>query len=870
MGFCRSWLLIFCALILSGSQLLAAPSREERAFAAATAALQDGSYDRAETEFARFTNSFPKSVRIPEAVLALAQAQYQQGKYTVARELLSAPPVDPGTLAARYAYWLGEAESAQGDFERAAETFLALVKNFPESPLGLTAVVEAAAAFERLGDWPRMTELLGATNGIFARAAEQDNANELVSRGQLLLVQAQLAQESYAGALATLRMLNPLTLSPDLDWKRANLLCQVEAGAKNWDAALVAATNLLQIARAQRDAGRVADSVAWHGTVLERMGRWEEAGTAWSENLTNTAPVEWQRESILKMAEMAVAQTNFAAAEAGLGDFLEKFTNSPAAELARLTLGELHLKEFIADLRATNQLALAQANFDRLLAADAYGPLSGKAFLDRGWCFWLSDKWPESEADFRAAVTRLPVSADLAVAKFKLGDALYAQTNFVAARASYQSVLDEFGNVPAVARALSDRAFYQILRANLELTNAPGAEAVMRQMLAKYPASELADSSLLLLGEGFSDWGLTTNALSTFQEFKKLFPDSPLTPQVELARARTFERDQKWPEAIATYAGWLQEFPTNDLLPQVEYALAWANFQAGQETNALSRFTNFVARFSTNELAPLAQWWVADHYFRLGGLGVTNYQDAEQNYELIFQTPAWINSTLFYPAQLMAARAALGRAGFQDAADYLTKLVSNTNCPPELATQARFVYGGALMRMVSTDTNRPFANFELAADVFTKLYQENTTNELGGLAGSELADCLKQMGSLDAATNAYAQVIDSPFARVDLRARARVGLGLVLEMKAEAAAPELRQAFLKAALENYLNVFYTDDNAADAFWTKKAGLQALPLMVSLVTDQNQLDAFINRLEDNLPQLKEMLEKKRAALTVPKS
>ena len=68
MIFLRPWLLVLCAFVLSGGQIHAA-SREDRAFAAATAAFQDGIYDRAENAFAQFIRNFPKSGRVPRAVL---------------------------------------------------------------------------------------------------------------------------------------------------------------------------------------------------------------------------------------------------------------------------------------------------------------------------------------------------------------------------------------------------------------------------------------------------------------------------------------------------------------------------------------------------------------------------------------------------------------------------------------------------------------------------------------------------------------------------------------------------------------------------------------------------------------------------------
>ena len=78
---------------------------------------------------------------------------------------------------------------------------------------------------------------------------------------------------------------------------------------------------------------------------------------------------------------------------------------------------------------------------------------------------------------------------------------------------------------------------------------------------------------------------------------------------------------------------------------------------------------------------------------------------------------------------------------------------------------------------------------------------------------------------------------------------------------------------LQLALDNYLDVFDTsigknlrDSEVADPFWVKKAGLQALPLVEALgVADP---DKFFDHLERLFPQLKELLEKKRAAAHEP--
>jgi len=140
---------------------------------------------------------------------------------------------------------------------------------------------------------------------------------------------------------------------------------------------------------------------------------------------------------------------------------------------------------------------------------------------------------------------------------------------------------------------------------------------------------------------------------------------------------------------------------------------------------------------------------------------------------------------------------------------------------------------------------------------------EADTNIVGALAWSKTGDCDLQMGALDAATNAYAQVLSSPSASQELRNQAEVGLGTVLEKKAESLPPDAQRPLLALALNYYADVLYTTNLIGDAFWTKKAGLRALPLM--MILKEGDRNKFFDTLERWLPPLKDILEKKRAAL-----
>ena len=870
----RGWLIIF-ALVLSGGQVLAASAREERAYAAATSAFQDGMWSRAEVEFAEFAEKYPKSERVAEAVLMQAEADIKQGKILQAIELLTARESQAGKLADQYVYWLGEAQFQNGDYAAAAATFSRLVQDFTGSSRRLDAAVNEAAARAKLGQWPQVSALLQEPAGAFQAGAKANPADERVARGQLLLAEALLGQGQLNEAATVLRSLATQKLAPDLNWEQVRLLCRVQLASGDTNAALALTTNLIRLADLTGQAGVRAASVVEQGSVLERMGQTGEAMAVYQENLETNTPAVWQRQTILKIAELAATQKKFSEAAQLLEQFLRQFPDSPAADVAQLTLGELQLKEYVAQPAvATNGLQEAEAQFDQFLATYTNSAFTGKAYLGRGWCGWCAwlagsstNSLTDSLTNFAAAAQKLPPSADLAVARFKLGDALFAQKDYAGARENYEAVANDFTNFPDVNETIGAQALYQTLRACLALKDVAGASNALARILKIYPTSNLTDKSILLVGEGLTDIGQPSSARALFLKFEEIFPTNPLRSEVDLALARTYEQENNWPPAIGIYDRWVTQYTNNTrLLPQVEYARAWANFQAGRETNAFQLFTSFLARFPGDPLAPVAQWWVGDHFYRAG-----DFVNAEKNYQLLFK--GWPMSGLAYPARMMAGRAAMGRLGYSDAIQYFITLTSDTNCPPDLDAQALFAYGSALMYMESSDTNNPLANFEQASRVFKAIGQTYPQSEQAALAWGEIGDCYLQLAGqpqgahfYDDATNAFAQVINSPLADAAARSQAQIGIGLVFEKRAAQAAGRDQTVLLQQALQNYLDVLYGknlhDSEPADSFWVKKAGLQAAGVAETLGEWPQAVNVY-RRLEELLPPLHDLLEKKIA-------
>ena len=841
-----------------------AASREERAYATASTDFQTEQWSRAENGFVQFVHNFPKSTNAPLAVLLTAQAQFNQGKFSDAVTVLNARKAQAGNLADQFALWIGEAQFASKKFSDAVSTFVALANDFAESPLRLRAVVGASAALEKLGDWPGLAALLGDANGVFAKKAELDAANELVVRGRLLLAQAKFEQKDFVGAAAQLALINPQAIKPELDWQRAHLLAKVKLAAGDLAAALAAATSLAQLAQLEKSELHRAESTALRAEILERLGRADEAIAVHQENFAAGTPEESQRAAIWKIAALSAGLGRFAEAEAALENFLKQFPASPAADIALLSLGELRLQAAVLQA-ATNQFVAAQEPLDALLKNFPDSSLTGKALLDRGWCAWRVGNLPGALADFRAAAQKNLSPEDLAVARFKAGDVLFVQKDFLGARENYRLVA-----VSAASRELVGRAWYQSLRAGLEADDAAGSADAFAKISGMFAEGELGQGSALLYGESLVE---PAAARGLLEKLAPKFAGGPLEPQRRLAVAQTFEQEQKWPAAVTNYESWLQDFPTNGLRPQADYALAQANFHAGHEAAALVQFNRFVAQNPADTSAPTAQWWVAEHFFRAG-----EFIGAETNYEAVFQNPAWRDSPLVWPAQLMAGRAAMGRAGYKDAVDYFMRLIADTNCPDAaLGLKARFACGAALMHLDSgaaTGATNVSANLLTATNLFAQIIQKNPTNEFAARAWGETGDCDLQLGDFSAATNAYARAFGAGSAGgISVRSRAQVGCGLALEkMAAPLSGPE-QAGLLRLARDQYLEVFYRqnvrDGEQADAFWLKKAGWQAVPL-VGRFDGVRAQKLFYESLRANLPALAEAIQKKMAALPPEKA
>ena len=723
----------------------AAPN-ETNAFKNAFNQFQDKLYASAETGFSNFVATYTNSIRLPIAILYQGRARLEQSNYVGAIDLLQRNLAKAGEQGPDYQFWIGRALLKKRDFATAAESQAKFLSANPASPFRLEAALDEAEAYTQLNNGQKVIEVLGKADGAFQTAARQQADNPAAVAGFMLLADAYFQQQRYGDAEKVLTGLRIDSALKRLNWKRQYLLCRIQLIAGRFEPALAGTPHLLAASAGNRQ--WLADSRHLQGEILEKLGRLADAVQAFTNNLAEDLPSDVQRQALFKTIDLTLKQGLTDDAMKRLENFVETRPKDPALDFARLSLGELNLKAYDAwrtqsiegtkpSAIGTNLLQNALTNFDRLIVDFPESPLRGKAHLDKGWCCWSQEKIAEAQTNFQEAFYRLPVSEDRAVAQFKLADAQFYQSNYVAALSNYNAILQNYTNVPAVKEGLMDQVLYQIVRAAILCADEASARNAADRIVQSYPNSLFADRAMLLFGQDLNHRRSYAEARKTFSQLLERFPNTSVMPQVQLAIARSYAQENEWRDAAAQYDRWVTNFPQHALLPQAEFSRALAYDKAGLETNALALFTNYVARFPSNSLAPWAQNWVADYQFNH-----ENYVAADRAYqELYLKYPG--STDLAYQAKLMAGRSALARLRPDEAGKYFLELVNDTNTPPSLLGKTFFALGDSLLQQFQEypkdggSTN--FFSGALAA--FSQITNGTPTNALAPLAMGRIGDC---------------------------------------------------------------------------------------------------------------------------------
>ncbi len=865
----RLSLLLLAVKAVLGTLPAAEPSDAERREATtASRALEDGQNEFAEKLFLDFVTRYPESPLLSEVILGRAEAMYRQGKFEGALTLLREQLPRAGVLSDRFEYWIGENLLARGELEQAEAAFAGLIVRYPASTNLLAASVRQAYTVYQRKDYERTVALLADPAGAFEQARAKEPASPNAVNGLLFLAESRFELERFAEVEPTLAMLPADGLPATAAWRRVALRSRVLAATGRVAEVPALMEEVLRWARASERPELIAESHALNGSVLEQLGRPADALAAYELNLKPEVPPKWRGQALSRVVALAQVTGGSDAAIQKLELLSAQGLDEPARDLVQLTLGELRLRLFQGlpeserslvpswSAAASNYVFSALANFTNVIAGFTNSAYAGKAWLDRGWCHWYLAQWPPAAESFAEASQRLPAGLEQGMAIFKLADAQYQLGQFASALTNYGRLVREHGSIPEVKDGLLDQAYYQMIQAAIQTTNQAEAEFAVKALLAQFPGSFYAERGLLLVGQFLNDIRDPARSRAVFEEFASRFNESSLAPEGELAIARTYELENKWPEATVIYDRWLARHTNHASRASAEFHRAYALASAGDLTNAVAGFTNFVASFPQSDLAPEAFIWLGKHYDQNQEFAL-----AELNYQRLFSRPYvtnWPVSRLTFEAQVFASRSAMERQLYADARGYLTNLVNATNCPGDIRAEGFFALGDVFSADSALEGT---TRFGYAVTSFRRLISDYPDSPIVPAAWGRIGECSLQLEAYDDSVSAFRVCMQHPLATIAERSRAEVGLGMTMENKAKTLPPAEQTAALDAARDHYLNVFYQRNvrpdtgELADPLWLQRACDRAARLAAAR-KDWNAAARLYERLRELLPVLRD--------------
>lgn len=814
-------------------------------FDAAVRDFDAGLYERAARSFSAFEFAFPDSLRKADAILRRAFAE----------------------------------AASHTNAAVSAERLIEFSRVHPASPLALNALIRASRTVLQQGRTDVVIKLLNPGQGPVAIAMAAGNRRpELVAAFQMR-AEAALAAGQPAIAIEALEKTAPWvgTGPPETAFERLRLLNQAHLAAGNAASAVTAAESLKRLTESGPLTNRHPESVSILAGALLRSGNRARATGVFAENLAPGTPLPLFREATLQVAESDRRGGRLVAARTRLETYLAAHPGDPQMEGIRWSLAQTLFALYQATRAAsTNDTSLLVLTESHLAAAltNHTTDLRGDLQLLRGWCLWEggvgTNPLVEAGEAFTEAAALLPRSAAQAVARFKLADVQFRQGQPAAALTNYLAVAENYRGVGDVEAQYATLAWQQAVAAAIAATNFPAAQRAIEQLMVRDPRAEATARGLLALTDEYARHGTPLQGRELLEQFVARFPDSPMRAEVELSIADALRREELWARALNHYERWLAAHQTQTNRIRAEFGRALVLASSGGTTNAVEQFLQLANRYPNSPLAQTALIWLGNHYFQQGRFG-----QAEQAYTSVLTNAVAKNldPTTRAQARLSAAQAAMAWKQYPRAHERLRELLNDKGTPADFLPEAYLTFGQSLMQAPPIDTNAPLSAVTDALDAF-KAATTFTESPLVPEAWLAMGECHRQLAASNPASYAiarelYQRALDPKLAiEPSVRARAKIGLGLVALQQATGRPAVEATVLENEALEHFLDVALGKITAItgplEASVLKDAGHEA-GLLMEARGRIKEADSLYERLASELPAMRAYWDARRDKL-----
>ncbi len=615
---------------------------------------ESGDYAGAQLAFGRFYTQAPLDPRVARARWLRAEALARQGDCTRALGLYeSLLRVGSADVRQRAHFGHGWCARALGREEQALEDFRIAAAGTDPDVAG-RARFEAGASCYRLGRHAEALEWL------------QDDIAALDPRGELMVAQSLFALGHEVDALPRLERV----LASAEGSERATLTYQIgwaEMAAGDYEKALGRFTELSSMTGVS-DSLRTATAYAT-GVAMLRLDRLQDA-VGPLERVRGRRDTPFGDEARYALAYTYHRLGDYERSQTLIDELTRLYPESPLVAEASLVGGEnLFLSERFDDAAAAYRARLTRSSGDGD-RADVLFRLAVSAYK--------LGQFAEAEESFRELILRYPDSPHRADARFWLAESLYRQERFDEARESYRAIRIADPDGPRAADALYGEGWCDYRQGRFE-----DASERFTDLLDRFRDTGREDDLLFRRAMCQLRLDRVDLAARDLGALLARYPQSRLAERALVQLASALERTGNVADARARYDEITRRYPES---PEVPYALTRAAallHDEGRYADASLRVERVLARTDTpDSVRTRARLQLGQCQYALG-----QFQDAAATYEPL--------TASIYPKDVRDAAYAgrvrsLEAAGKTDAA--VTAASEHAEVVPEAAASGETMY----------------------------------------------------------------------------------------------------------------------------------------------------------------------------------
>lgn len=581
--------LFFFFLFLLPAAPLWSASSEKELFVVAQRAFEDGFYDVSLRYIQQLFEEFPGTQRYVEARLMEGQSYFFKQQYLKAYNIFK-DLVQKDSYRDASLFWLGEACLKGNEHERAKESYLRLIAEYPTSIFAPQAHYSLAWSFFEQQDYVTAKK-------YFQTLVERFPSNPLTEDSFFKTGECDYNAGFYEGAAHKFKeYLKAYPVSSRLFEATFNV-AEAYYYLDQYQYALEYYTKAQGLA----DNGRRAlDAITGRGWSLTKLGRFDEALKTHEEALLLAVKEQLPTDSVLiSKATLLFSKGDHNGAIAEYSRILTDNPQGPRS--AEVYLGRANAWYFL------NKYPEAIADYNRVLSAVAPDvSLVEKARFGLAWTYLKAGAPDLSIENFRIVLDSTPDKMVKVSALTQIGDAYQESGRPELAIDAYDRILKDMPDTP-----YTDYVQYRLGVALLKAGRIDAAIMAFQSFSVNFPKSRYLAESRYFLGVAYfrkKDWKSSLQILENFLKTSSAVQDFHAEAKYVMGQSSFMLR--QFDKAEIFFKDIVRNYPEQeDLVRNSSLELARCRFEQGQVKEAMAAFNEIIARYPGSEAALEAFLW---------------------------------------------------------------------------------------------------------------------------------------------------------------------------------------------------------------------------------------------------------------------